>query len=133
MPRGRTFFLILRSYLIRERLGLAQLLSLHMCFGQNTKEKLSCKRSFTYSLGCLFSSHSVITSNTVFVSLLLASSVPIISVEIHATGCFLVLLNKSLVQKGSSKSPSNIHSQWWDCISTPGADCLDPAYLFLHI
>lgn len=38
MPRGRTFFLILRLYLIRERIGLAQLLSLQMCFGQNMKE-----------------------------------------------------------------------------------------------
>lgn len=31
----------------------------------------------------------------------------------------------------SSKSPSDVHSQCWDCIRTLGTDY--PAYLFLHI
>lgn len=69
----------------------------------------------------MFNNHSVITSSTFFVSLLLAFSVPAISAESSATGCGLFLLNKNLVQRGSSKSPSNVCSQWWGCIRTPGA------------
>lgn len=79
------------------------------------------QKAFSYSLGCVFNSHSVITSSAFFVSLLLAFSVPTISVERSATGCGLFLLNKNLVQRGSSKSPSDVCSQWWGCIRTLGA------------
>lgn len=125
------FFLFLRLYLIRQRVDLA-LLSPQMCFGQNMKEKIYPVKGL-YSLGYLFNSHSVITFNPVFARLLLAFPAPIISINISVTECVLFLLNKTLVQKETPKCPGDIHSQWWHCIRTPGADWLDPAYLFLHI